>query len=534
MQDRYAGDIGDFGKYGLLRALCSEDESGPALRLGVLWYRVPDENNGDGTLVEYLDSPDAGLRDCDAELFDQLRELVDGERSVAEVQARTILPGGTEFFEAETPTPLDKRANWVEDGLRAVVGAELVFADPDNGLREPSAKSGGLDARKHAYYDELKPCLERGQSLVIYQHTARQGSFEEQIATRREALRRHFDGAPGLMVLRWRRKTSRAYFIVPAPAHARALRAKVQSFVASPWGQRQRGYDTPHFELVEDSSSSPATDELSLRTRGSSTADLLAFAVSLADAADAIAMRHYRTEHAVERKDDGTFVTPADREIEVLLRERIAEAYPEHAVLGEEQGGDAAADAEARWIIDPIDGTHNFMRGVPIWATLIAVERDGRIEVGVVSAPALGTRWWAGRGLGAYRGATGGRAGAGERIHVSDTATLAEAQVMCGDIVSTLDRWPGTQALLWDAWRVRAPGDFWGFCLVAEGGAEVMLEGAHLYPWDLAPLIPIVEEAGGRLTDAEGGPLEGAGPVIASNGRLHDEVVRRLAGGNAT
>lgn len=260
-----------------------------------------------------------------------------------------------------------------------------------------------------------------------------------------------------------------------------------------------------------------------------STADLLAFALSLADAADAITMRHYRTGHAVERKDDGTFVTPADRETEVLLRRRIAEAYPDHAVLGEEQGGDAATDAEARWIIDPIDGTHNFMRGVPIWATLIAVERDGSIEVGVVSAPALGTRWWAGRGLGAYRGLTDSRAGAGERIQVSDTATLAEAQVMVGDVVSTLDLWPGAQALFGDAWRVRAPGDFWGFCLVAEGAAEVMLEGAHLHPWDIAPLIPIVEEAGGRLTDAEGGPMAGAGPVVASNGRVHDEVMRRLA-----
>ena len=140
------------------------------------------------------------------------------------------------------------------------------------------------------------------------------------------------------------------------------------------------------------------------------TADLLAFALSVADAADAIAMRDYRTEHAIERKDDGTFVTPADREIEALLRERIAEAYPDHAVLGEEEGDAGAADAKARWIVDPIDGTHNFMRGVPIWATLIACERDGAIEVGVVSAPALGTRWWAGRGLGAYRGSTGGRA----------------------------------------------------------------------------------------------------------------------------
>ena len=265
------------------------------------------------------------------------------------------------------------------------------------------------------------------------------------------------------------------------------------------------------------------------------TAELLAFALSLADAADAIAMRDYRTDHAVERKDDGTFVTPADREIEALLHERIAEAYPGHAVLGEEQGADGAADAETRWIIDPIDGTHNYMRGVPIWATLIACERAGAIEVGVVSAPALGTRWWAGRGLGAYRGATDRRAGgAGERIHVSDVATVAEAQVLVGELVATLERWPGARALLADAWRVRAPGDFWGFCLVAEGAAEVMLEGVDLHPWDIAALVPIVEEAGGRLTDAEGGALQGAGPVVASNGRLHDAVMRRLTDTSAT
>ncbi|MXW36537.1 MAG: histidinol phosphatase, partial [Chloroflexi bacterium] len=159
-----------------------------------------------------------------------------------------------------------------------------------------------------------------------------------------------------------------------------------------------------------------------MQERPETTADLLAFALSLADAADAITMRHYRTDHAVERKDDGTFVTPGDRETEAFLRERIAEAYPEHAVLGEEQGGDAATDAAARWIMDPIDGTHNFMRGVPIWATLIAVERGGRIEVGVVSAPALGTRWWAGRGRRSPLGRPRGRAGAGERIEVSDAA----------------------------------------------------------------------------------------------------------------
>lgn len=260
-----------------------------------------------------------------------------------------------------------------------------------------------------------------------------------------------------------------------------------------------------------------------------STADLLAFALSLADAADAVSMRYYRTDHDVERKSDGSFVTPGDLEIESLLRERIAEAYPDHAVLGEEEGDAGGADAEARWILDPIDGTHNFMRGVPVWATLIAVERGGTIEVGVVSAPALGTRWWAGRGLGAYRGETGGRTGAGERIRVSSLERLDDSQIFVGDLVATLDRWPGARALLGDAWRVRAPGDFWGFCLVAEGAADVMLDGVDLHPWDVAALIPIVEEAGGRITDAAGGPSGGAGPRIATNGRLHDEVLRRLA-----
>ena len=142
------------------------------------------------------------------------------------------------------------------------------------------------------------------------------------------------------------------------------------------------------------------------------TTGILAFALELADAADAVAMRDYRTAHAIERKADGTFVTPADREIEALLRERIAERYPAHAILGEEEGGGQAPEGgEARWILDPIDGTHNYMRGIPVWGTLIACERGGSVEVGVVSAPALGTRWWAGRGLGAYRGATGRASG---------------------------------------------------------------------------------------------------------------------------
>jgi len=267
-------------------------------------------------------------------------------------------------------------------------------------------------------------------------------------------------------------------------------------------------------------------------TSATSTADLLRFALSVADAADAVALRDYRTDHAIERKADGTFVTPADREIEALLRARIAEAYPDHLVLGEEQGGgERGAEGAARWIVDPIDGTHNFMHGIPVWATLIACERGGTVEVGVVSAPALGTRWWAGRGLGAYRGSTAGVGGAGERIRVSEVETVAEAHVVFGELFETLDRWPGAEAVLRECWRRRGLGDFWGFCLVAEGAADVMLDGADLHPWDVAALVPIVEEAGGRLTGIEGGASIEAGPRIASNGRLHDGLLARLRGG---
>ena len=238
-------------------------------------------------------------------------------------------------------------------------------------------------------------------------------------------------------------------------------------------------------------------------------------------------MRVYRTDHAVERKADGSFVTPADREVEALLRERIADRYADHAILGEEESGGAREGAPARWILDPIDGTHNYMRGIPVWATLIAHEREGSVDVGVVSAPALGTRWWAARGEGAYRAALSGD-GEAERIHVSDVETIAESQLIFGELSRTLDHWPGARALLRDCWRERGFADFWGFMLVAEGAADVMFDGVDLAPWDTAALIPIVEEAGGRNTDIEGAPGLAAGPRIASNGRLHDEVLRRL------
>ena len=270
------------------------------------------------------------------------------------------------------------------------------------------------------------------------------------------------------------------------------------------------------------------------------TADLLAFALELADAADAVTLRHYRGGGSAWRKADGTLVTLADTEAESLLRARILERFPGHIVLGEEEGYSLppmAADPHGgdedarppRWILDPIDGTHNFARGIPVWASLIACERDGRIEVGVASAPALATRWWAGRGLGAHRGQPSA-AEPGERVRVSERARIADAQVLYGSYALTLSAWGGrADGLLRAAWRTRGLGDFWGHCLVAEGAAEVMLEG-EIAPWDIAALVPIVEEAGGRLTNIEGLATIDAGHCITSNGELHEAVLRTLRG----
>jgi len=256
------------------------------------------------------------------------------------------------------------------------------------------------------------------------------------------------------------------------------------------------------------------------------TASLLQFALDLADEADEISMRYYRGELGTEQKLDGSLVTLADKQVEAHLRARIEERFPEHAILGEEEGL-TREGASARWVLDPIDGTHGFARALPVWATLIALERDGVFEIGVASAPALGTRWWAARGFGAYRADLPALGHAGTRIHVSDVATIEKAQLLYGSYKLTVDSWPGTNALLRRAWRTRGLGDFWGHCLVADGSAEAMLEGT-ISPWDIAALIVIVEEAGGRLTDNNGVATIDAGHCITTNGALHDAVLQGL------
>ena len=248
----------------------------------------------------------------------------------------------------------------------------------------------------------------------------------------------------------------------------------------------------------------------------------MAFAMELADAADGISLQHFRRDLQVNRKPDRTFVTQADTEIERELRERIARRYPQHGVLAEELG-DATSDREVRWIIDPIDATHSYMRGVPVFATLIALERAGTMELGVMSAPAMHERWHAVRGGGAWSG--------NRRLHVSKIAHLEDAQIFYASrsAFAAVGKERGFDAVVEPAWRDRGFGDFWGYALVSEGAGEAMIE-PELAPWDLAAPLILVEEAGGRLTDFTGRRTYAGGNAVASNGLLHEMILGRLNG----
>ncbi len=255
----------------------------------------------------------------------------------------------------------------------------------------------------------------------------------------------------------------------------------------------------------------------------------LTFALSCCDTADEIALRHFRRDLEISTKPDRTLVTQADRAIETLLRERVLAAYPGHGLVGEEYGTEAG-DAAVRWYIDPIDGTHNFVRGVPLFGTLLGVERDGEMQVGVLSAPALRERWFAWRGGGAWV-LRAGPVGSAEprRIETSGVRALANAQILYGSPFDIMDSgWaPGFSGLIRGAWRDRGFGDFWGYTLVAEGAAEAMLE-VGIHPWDLAAPLLLVEEAGGRMSDFGGARGVEAGSVVATNGVLHAAVLAAL------
>lgn len=258
----------------------------------------------------------------------------------------------------------------------------------------------------------------------------------------------------------------------------------------------------------------------------------LEVAQAACDETDAIARRHFRRDLQVDTKPDRTFVTQADTQVEERIRARLLDAFPDHGIIGEEFGTEGAG-ASVRWYIDPIDGTHNFIRGVPLFATLIAVERDGEMQAAVLSAPALDERWWAHRGGGAWarnRGESDAR-----RIGVSAIRDLADAQVLYGGIreLTGSGRAPGFTALLGDAWRERGFGDFWGYTLLAEGAAEAMVE-VGLNAYDAAAPFLLVEEAGGRVTDFEGRRAIDSGTFLATNGHLHETIRARLLAGPAT
>lgn len=252
-------------------------------------------------------------------------------------------------------------------------------------------------------------------------------------------------------------------------------------------------------------------------------------ALAWCDETDAIAMTHFRRDLDVQRKPDRTFVTFADTAIERLIRDRIAGTFPKHGVIGEEFGTDAGG-ASVRWYVDPIDATHNYMRGVPIFATLIAVERDGELQAAVISAPALGERWGGWRGGGAW--AMSSRSpGEARRLFVSRIDAVEDAQVLYTSLsdLEASGRAPGFGALRARAWRERGFGDFWSYTLVAEGAAEAMVE-TNISPWDAAAPFLLVEEAGGRVTDFEGRRVFDGRTILATNGVLHGLLLETLTG----
>jgi histidinol-phosphatase len=252
----------------------------------------------------------------------------------------------------------------------------------------------------------------------------------------------------------------------------------------------------------------------------------LDLAQAACDEADGIARQTFRRDLEITTKPDRTFVTQADTAIERAIRTRIRAAYPDHGLVGEEYGTEDG-EAATRWYIDPIDGTHNFIRGVPLFGTLLAVERDGELQAAVLSAPALRERWWARRGGGAWAHAAD--EAAPRRIRVSRVAALADAQLLYGSghDIETSGRAPGFHALLGDVWRERGFGDFWGYALLADGAAEAMIE-VDLSSWDAAAPTVLIEEAGGRVTDLDGRRAIDSGTFLATNGLLHDEVLGRL------
>ncbi|MCP2372308.1 histidinol-phosphatase [Agromyces terreus] len=273
--------------------------------------------------------------------------------------------------------------------------------------------------------------------------------------------------------------------------------------------------------------------------------DDLELALELADLADRIALERFRSaDLEIATKPDRTFVTESDLAVERALRDRLSEARPADGILGEEYGRDDRGSRQ--WIIDPIDGTSNFLRGVPVWGALISLAIDGEPVVGVASMPTFDRRWWAARGQGAWtntggandRSASGRAAGhdsAARRIRVSGVADLADASLSFQSIAQWRDagRLPALLALGEAVWRDRAYGDLWSYMLLAEGLVDIVGE-FDVKEYDLAALVPIVEEAGGVFTSVDGAPGHAHGSALATNGLLHGAALSTIAGAAAS
>src|SRR5258708_7280991 len=256
------------------------------------------------------------------------------------------------------------------------------------------------------------------------------------------------------------------------------------------------------------------------RSYSMSPADWLPFLAELADRADELALRWFRAAGLrVQEKSDLSPVTEADQAIEAMARKAVRQNHPELGVLGEEEG-EAPGPTEARLIIDPIDGTRNFVRGIPVFATLLAIEAGGEVVAGVASAPALGARWHAARGSGAFRD--------GQRMMVSRIASLEHATLFHGNLgPGEAGPPPGIADLIARVERTRGFGDFYQHMLVAEGAGEAAIDPV-VQPWDIAALQVIVEEAGGRATDLSGERSIYASSLMTSNGPLHDRALTLL------
>ena len=253
----------------------------------------------------------------------------------------------------------------------------------------------------------------------------------------------------------------------------------------------------------------------------------LAVALELADLADVITTERFRADDlVVSSKPDLSLVTDADRTVEQAIRDHLAAARPEDAFVGEEFG--VTGDSNRQWVVDPIDGTHSYVRGVPVWASLIGLLIDNQPVLGVVSAPAIGQRWWAAQGEGAFATSLGA---APRRLSVSGVGALSDANLSYSSLSgwAEIDRQPQFLSLVEQVWRSRGYGDFWSYMLVAEGVVDIASEPS-LSVWDMAALAPIVTEAGGRFSGVNGVDGVHQGNALATNGQLHEAVLAVLNG----